>query len=178
MRKKDFNFILRKDNVFEFEKRLNRLLMVTECLKVQTYYKRKTNCNNILQSIGIKNNILNIMETVPSYLVNGKIQFDSYPSMINLYSKDCRGINIRIHKDCSFIIEFGQKIKFTPTEIILLNEPSKIFFKKNNQSSTETRITIFDNLELAKNNIDIDEQLATQYWENVENDLLNDLDDF
>ena len=54
----------------------------------------------------------------------------------------------------------------------------KIFFKKNIQSSTETRITIFSNLELAKNNIDIEEKIAAQYWEDVENDLLNDLDDF
>ncbi len=172
MRKKDFNFVLTKDNVFEFEKRLNKLLMITECLSCITYYRNKIIPNNILLSAGIKSHILNIMESDASYIVNGKMSYDTYPSNINLHSKECVGIIIRAHEDCTIVVYFGQKIKFTPTEIIFNQKKRLNFDSKYDKykGSTETRINIYQDLERAKQIIHLEEQLAEDYYDSLYDD--------
>lgn len=167
MRKKDFNFVLEKDNVFEFEKRFNRLLMLTGCLESQSFYKWKNNPNKILTSIGIKRDILNITETVKSYFVNGKVEFDTFPSQVKLHSDECRGIIIRLHADSCWVIYFGQKMKFTPLELIVFGHGREKdpFFKIG---SSECRLKPFSNIEKAKYKIEQDERLAREYWDSLD----------
>lgn len=170
MRKKDFNFVLTKDNVFEFEKRLNRLLMITECLSCDTFYPDRIKPNNILLSAGIKNHVLNILKSVPCYLVNGILKFDTYPSNINLRSKKCVGIIIRPHEDSAIVVYFGTKIKFTPSEIIF-NRKKRINFDSKYdkyKSSTKTILKPYIHIDKAKNIIDIEERLARFYYDSLD----------
>lgn len=168
------NFILQPSNVGEFVKRFNKLLNVTEFLSVQTFYNRNE-VNNIFISMGKKNEL--VLKSIKSYFDKNKFEVDTYPSSINkskLNFLNSEGIILRHHFDACSVYYWGQKFRFTPTQIKTIGYVKMSKFFKSQAGSTI--IQIESDVDKAKNEIEYSELSAKQYYADIMDDIDYDYD--
>lgn len=163
-------FILQKSNVGEFIKRFNRLIGVTGALKSKGEYKGRKAVYKALKGFGIKDPfILPVLNTTDGYILDELVTFE-----INLESlngkKGC--LIIRPNSSSAYIIEFGTKIRFTPTHI------SWNTINHFGDGYTTT-LSQHSNVENAKQRLKYEDEMDRQYWEDqMDQDFFGDNEEF
>jgi hypothetical protein len=94
--------------------------------------------------------------------------------------KKAEGIIIRIHFDACITFYWGQKFKFTPTQIKTVGCPKipikfhKIKSLKNTKRKSSTIFNIFSNIDLADKSVALEENLAQDYYDSLASEEFSD----
>ena len=160
------NFILTPDTYRTFINRFNKLLSITGAIESIGYYKGSKKRNNVLVKANVKSSIEGITKTQKSYTTLDKVEYDSYPSCENIYTSE--GIIIRYTSDCCHVYYWGTKFRFTSNRIYELSSIKKDEFRKGRQSPKSV-FSVCSDVNLAKNKVKFEEEMAKAYWNDADN---------
>ena len=163
------NFVLTKDTVKLFIFRFNKMLDITGCIESDGIYTGRKEVEKMLIRNGFKRGLITpVVKTCASYHEKWRTKFDSYPS--NMGIGNGRGLIIRITDDCCTVIKWGQKIKFTPNQIICIGDTDVNIANKIGRKKV---FRIYHNTENAYNINNFEDRQAEAYWASVEYDFFN-----
>lgn len=165
------NFILTKDTLQTFINRFNKLLSYTGMVESQSFYNGVKPVNSVLKRFGITNRfLLHTEETNVQYYDKDTYSFDSYPSCQKIGTG--KGIIIRCNdKSCS-VIKWGQKIKFTPNQIILIGDSDIMPYQKYGR---KVIYRIGHDIKKGKDINNLNNKYSEMYWKDVEADMFDDI---
>jgi len=149
-------------------KRFDQLLSHTGMIEMQSFYTGRKNINSPLKKAGIKGINLCVEKTNKSYVDKDFYSYDSYPSGMRVQSGE--GLIIRINNDCSDVLYWGQKMKWTPNSVVLIGDKDMPSYK---QCGTRTIMKICYEVETGKNANERDNAYSAAYWADFESDYRN-----
>lgn len=157
------NFVLTKENQGVFIQRLKKMLSITGMLETQKFYTKGKEKETFINKNNINYYLGQLSKTQKGYLDNDKISIKEYKPSKFGNKKYPGGILIRYYSDASKVIYFGQKIKFTPNQIILIGG----LLENDMKTGGKTVFKPFYNVALGKKIIKADEEYANAYYKSM-----------
>lgn len=145
------------------------MLSVTGMIEENSEYTGAKRDNSFLKKNGIDDRI--IVNTCTTFIDIDTVKYDSYPSCQKIGTGD--GIIIRPNEGSAIVIQFGQKMRFTPTEIkfvgMKLTESDKKIFSSRSKYycrpfGRKIVYKVSNKIEEGKDKNEWDDFCSRSYW--------------